>query len=417
MNTDVNTSGDRERCRQDLLTIYQAALQRVDGSRAVYGWLKDAGWDACAVIAIGKAAPAMMHGALQALGEKLRQGLVITRKGYADPRFVSRERITQLESAHPVPDESSLAAGQALLECIATQPGDRPLLFLISGGASSLVEVLAEGIGLDDLQRLNHWLLGSGLDIHAMNSLRCRFSRIKGGGLLRYLSSRPATALLVSDVPGDDPAVIGSGLLYPGMQAELPVALPEWLAALPAMTLPVPVEAAVPHHLVATSAQAVDAAAQQARSLGYSAWTAYPQLTGDAAAQGVAFARFLAEAPPGVHVIGGETTVRLPPNPGRGGRNQHLALAAAWEIAGREDLLILAAGTDGSDGPGEDAGALIDGHTWQRALDEGFDPASAIRQADSGSVLEATGDLITTGPTGTNVMDLLIGLRQPNDTA
>jgi len=105
--------------------------------------------------------------------------------------------------------------------------------------------------------------------------------------------------------------------------------------------------------------------------------------------------------------------VVLPPHPGRGGRNQHLALAAAREIAGRDDLLVLAAGTDGSDGPGEDAGALVDSSSWQRARDEGFDPALALEQADSGSVLEATGDLISTGPTGTNVMDLLIGLKVP----
>ncbi len=413
MITDVNTCSDRERYRRDLLDIYQAALQSVHGERAVARWLSQSDGASFAMAAIGKAAPAMMQGALRALGERLLQGLVITRKGYADPRFASHERIIQMESAHPVPDESSLVAGQALLDFIRDQPEKQPLLFLISGGASSLVKVLPAGISLDDLQNLNRWLLGSGLDIHAMNSLRCRISEIKGGGLLGYIAHRPTTVLLVSDVPGDDPAVIGSGLLFPSPQGKLPAHLPEWLAALP-MRPPVPEQTTVPqHHLVATSAQAVAAGAQKARSLGYVAHAGYPPMEGDAAEQGAAFARSLSEAPPGVHVVGGETTVVLPPHPGRGGRNQHLALAAAREIAGRDDLLVLAAGTDGSDGPGEDAGALVDGSTWQRARDEGFDPALALEQADSGSVLEATGDLISTGPTGTNVMDLLIGLKVP----
>ncbi|HEC05594.1 MAG TPA: DUF4147 domain-containing protein, partial [Thiolapillus brandeum] len=191
MITDVNTCSDRERYRRDLLDIYQAALQSVHGERAVARWLSQSDGASIAVVAIGKAAPAMMQGALRALEERLLQGLVITRKGYADPRFASHERIIQMESAHPVPDESSLVAGQALLDFIWDHPEKQPLLFLISGGASSLVEVLPAGISLDDLQNLNRWLLGSGLDIHAMNSLRCRISDIKGGGLLRYIAHRP----------------------------------------------------------------------------------------------------------------------------------------------------------------------------------------------------------------------------------
>jgi len=112
-------------------------------------------------------------------------------------------------------------------------------------------------------------------------------------------------------------------------------------------------------------------------------------------------------------VMGGETTMKLPESPGRGGRNKHLALVAAREIAGNDQVFVLAAGTDGSDGPGDDAGALVDGHTWQNALQQGLDPQQALRKADSGSILEATGGLLATGPTGTNVMDLLIGLRLP----
>lgn len=409
----TNTDTANERFRRDLLDIYTFALQQVEGELAVSRWLKGRSWGACAVVAIGKAAPAMMRGAMQVLDENLLQGLVITRKGYADPRLPHHPTIVQLESAHPVPDESSLVAGQFLLNFISRQPPDRPLLFLLSGGASSLVEVLPPEIGLTDLQRLNQWLLGSGLDIQAMNNLRCRVSRIKGGGLLRYIQGRPGRVLLISDVPGDDPAVIGSGLLYPQKHKENLPAIPGWISSL-LMENAVRGHQPLTHHLVATSAQAVAAAARRAQALGYPVRADYPLLRGDAAEQGAAFAGFLCGASPGVHILGGETTVLLPQCPGRGGRNQHLALAAAKVLTGRNNVLLLSAGTDGSDGPGDDAGALVDGKTWQRAVDEGLDPELALQQADSGSVLEVTGDLLHTGPTGTNVMDLLIGLRLPS---
>lgn len=410
MNPDITTDSEKGRYRRDLLSIYSAALQEVEGARAVTQYLKSAGNESCAVIAIGKAAAAMMRGAIEVLDTMLHAGLVVTRKGYADPGLVRHPAIAQIESSHPVPDESSLAAGRQLLDFIQGQPLNLPLLFLISGGASSLVEVLVAGVGVEELQRLNHWLLGSGLDIHSMNGLRRRLSRIKGGGLLRFLQGRRGKVLLISDVPGDDPGVIGSGLLYPPTQEQKLPDVPDWLSALP-MESPLSGYTAWPHHLVASSRQAVQAAARRASALGYPVWTDYPLLEGDAAEQGRAFARMLCNAPPGVHIRGGETTVILPPQPGRGGRNQHLALAAARVIAGRDDVFILAAGTDGSDGVGGDAGALVDGKTWKRAQDEALNPALSLQQADSGTILEAMGALVSTGPTDTNVMDLLAGLR------
>ncbi len=412
MKFNLNTEKPAARYRRDLLTIFQAALQRVNGERCVAEWLSAGAGEPCAVIAIGKAAPAMMLGARHSLGDKLLEGLVITREGYASPGLSNHPRIRQIESAHPVPDARSLVAGQLLLDFIAEQPQDRSLLFLISGGTSSLVEVLSDGITLEDLQRLNDWLLSSGLDIRQMNSLRRRISRIKGGRLARYLEGRQARVLLISDVPGDDPAIIGSGLLYPQAQERRLPNVPGWFPALqeqapPRETTP------VPHHLVATSAQAVAAAVQRASELGYAVHGNLPFLQGDAAQQGARFADYLLGATPGMYILGGETTVTLPEHPGRGGRNQHLALTSARAIAGRDDVLILAAGTDGSDGPGEDAGALVDGKTWQRAIDENLDPDLALQQADSGTILQATGDLLSTGPTDTNVMDLLMGLRLP----
>ncbi|WP_456417026.1 glycerate kinase type-2 family protein [Thiolapillus sp.] len=407
-----NTGNAKERFRRDLLDIFMSALQQVEGRQTVSGWLNGAGREACAVVAIGKAAAAMMRGAIQVLDEKLIQGLVVTRKGYADPRLSRHASLIQLESAHPVPDESSLFAGRRLLDFISRQPHDRPLLFLLSGGASSLVEVLSPGVRLEDLRRLNQWLLGSGLDIRGMNSLRCRVSRIKGGGLLQYVQGRPGKVLLISDVPGDDPAIIGSGLLYPQKRQEALPEVPGWISTLLRET-PATGQAPLPHHLIATSSHAVAAAARRARVLEYPVRADYPLLQGEAGEQGAAFAAFLCEASPGVHILGGETTVVLPQHPGCGGRNQHLALAAAKVLAGRDDVLLLSAGTDGSDGSSDDAGALVDGQTWQRAVEEGLDPELALQQADSGRVLEVTGDLVNTGPTGTNVMDLLIGLRLP----
>jgi hydroxypyruvate reductase len=153
------------------------------------------------------------------------------------------------------------------------------------------------------------------------------------------------------------------------------------------------------------------AAAEVGKGLGLAVHFHERFVEGDAAERGRDLARQLVSGPPGLHVWGGETTVHLPERPGRGGRNTHLALAAALELAGRGDCYLLSAGTDGTDGPTEDAGALVDGGTVERASLDGFDAPEALRRADSGSALEASGDLIQTGPTGTNVMDLMLGLR------
>ena len=401
------------RHRHELLKIFRSALHRVAGETAVSRWLSRDGnrADFSAVVAIGKAAPAMMLGARERLETGNLPGLVITRHGHADPRLDAIPGVLQIESGHPVPDETSLEAGQQLLDFLAAAPPDRPVLFLLSGGTSSLVESLPRERTLSDLRRLNEWLLSSGLDIRAMNRLRSRMSRIKAGQLCSCLEGRPATVLLISDVPGDDPAFVGSGLLHPPSFGSVPAELPAAVAGL-LNSDPLPMgPPCADHHLVAVNADAVAAAMARARQLGYQAYAVADSLQGDAAAAGRAFARYLQQAPAGIHVMGGETTVRLPASPGRGGRNQHLALAAAGEIEGRKDILILAAGTDGSDGRSEDAGALVDGDTWQRARDAGLDPRLSLREADSGNLLEATGDLVHTGPTGTNVMDLLIGLR------
>lgn len=412
-------STDPERgpaARNQLRQFFAAALAAVDGRAAVRRALGAAAppgqvW----LIAIGKAAAAMTQGALDGLGPRLLGGLVVDKA--PPPASLTAHGLEVLTGGHPLPTLASLQAGEALLAALARTPPDATLLFLISGGASSLVEVPVAGLALAKLERLNRWLLGSGLPIGPMNLVRTAVSRIKGGGLLAVLPPRSLRALAISDVPGDDPRVIGSGLLVPRPDLGAALAgleLPPWLRAWVDLGLAqrgaVP-RAGPPIELVATLDTAKEAAAQAARAAGLAVRVHPRFLAGDAAGQGRELARQVREGPPGLHIWGGETTVCLPARPGRGGRNQHLALAAAQGLAGHRDCLLLAAGTDGSDGPGADAGALVDGGTLERAARAGFDATDTLARADSGRLLAATGDLIRTGPTGTNVMDLVLGLR------
>jgi hydroxypyruvate reductase len=404
--------------RTQLLQIYQAALRAVAGDHAVASWLQanplEGEW---AVSAVGKAAAAMARGAAQGLGGRLHSGLVITKHGHGDPAL-DPSHFRQLESAHPVPDGSSLDAGRALLGFLDELPEGLPLLFLLSGGASALVEVLPEGMDVDGLAELNRWLLGSGLPIGQMNAIRKRLSRIKGGRLAPYLKGRRCVQLLISDVPGDAPAVIGSGMLVADIGTTLPDAqrLPSWLGALlqsaePAPSADAPFFRTIETHIIAGNEQAHRAAAARAGELGVTVHDHPDHFQGDAELLAERFSDELLGGAPGIHLWGGESSVRLPAEPGRGGRNQHLALAAARHLAGRDKVLLLAAGTDGSDGPTGDAGALVDGGTVSRGEEEGISAAEALARCDAGSFLEASGDLIETGPTGTNVMDLVIGWR------
>ena len=404
--------------RHWLERCYAAGLQAVDGRQRVRCALEDRPltgpvW----LIAIGKAASAMTMGALDHLGSRCLGGLIVDKAPPADPRPFAAFGIEWLTGGHPIPTGESLAAGELLFTALARTPPGATLLFLISGGASSLVEVPVAGLRLAELQQINRWLLGSGLPIGAMNQVRTAISRIKGGGLLTELPARPLRVLAISDVPGDDPAVIGSGLLVPAPDLASTVArldLPPWLRAW--------VDAGLVQRdgqpgqgpaieLVATLEMATSAAAAAARALGLQVLVHPELLAGDAAERGRELARLVIECSPALHVWGGETTIQLPPQAGQGGRNQHLALAAARELCGHPGCLLLAAGTDGSDGPTEDAGALVDAWTVERAAIDGFDAADCLARADSGSLLAATGDLIHTGPTGTNVMDLVLGFK------
>lgn len=409
----------RQRHRHNLLTVLHAALAAVNGRKVVREYLQahPVQGNVC-LIAVGKAAAAMTRGAFDALGDRIVRGLVITKSGHCDTHLLGALPVMCVEAGHPLPDERSLKAGATLVEFLQSAPPDARLLFLISGGASSLVEVLPLGLGLEELHRANAWLLASGLDIGRINRVRKSLSCIKGGRLAAYLRGRPALALLISDVPGDDPSMIGSGMLGPaGSPRGLDdIDLPDWLVAWTRLAPPAPVVGdpvfrGVQTKIVARLADARRAAASHARGLGYEVFLPEEFVAGDAAEAGRRLAREVAGSVPGLCIWGGETTVKLPPDPGRGGRNQSLALAAALEVAGRQDVLLAALGTDGTDGPTEDAGALVDGGTVSRMRLDGLDAARCLAAADAGTCLEASGDLIHTGPTGTNVMDLIIGLK------
>jgi len=367
------------------------------------------------VIAIGKAGGAMALGARDALGERLAGGIVVTKPAHVPAALAGAGEFTILESSHPEPDERSLAAGAALLDYLAGLPPRAPLLFLISGGASSLIESPLPGIGLAELRRVTAWALGSGLAIGEVNAVRRTLSRLKGGGLAALTAAHRRLALMISDVPRNDPAVIGSGLLHavPAARRGLPE-LPREIAdivsragaagASPDSGLPVPVR------IVASVRDACRAAALRGRRYGLEVVVSRRRFAGEAGRLGARLARAVLAGGPGTLLIwGGESTITLPPEAGYGGRNQHLALAAAGSLEGRSGVALLAAGTDGTDGVTADAGAIVDGGTWQRGRDAGLDPRRCLARADAGRFLEAAGDLLHTGPTLTNVGDMVMG--------
>ena len=368
-----------EQIRDDARTIWQAGVDAVGGYNAVTRALKKGPAERPdQIVAVGKAAAAMTRAALDHFGAL--PALVVTKDGHGDGLPTE---VTLIESAHPVPDERSLKAGRALRECVAGMTADSHLLLLVSGGASALAEDLTEGHTLKDLAALNRSLLASGKDITEMNVERRQISRIKGGGLLSAFAGATAQVLAISDVPGDDIAVIGSGI-----------------GALP----PTPNFAATTR-IVASNTHARDAALAEAERRGYQILSSGEELHNDLDTLAHQWGPRLSNMEKGAIILGGEPTVRLPDNPGQGGRNQALALALSRHITGRDDITLIVGGTDGSDGPTDAAGGLVDGSTWTDSAQH------ALNRADSGPYLAANNALLTTGPTGTNVMDLLIALR------
>ena len=397
--------------RELLVHLYQTAIDTVDGRRLVQQWCRDhpaSSFTHC--IAIGKAASAMLQGALD-LRNSIKSALLITARGSATREIKRNKAVSVVESSHPVPDQSSLDAGDALLEFLRGVPAESELLVLISGGTSSLVEVPVDGVSLSQLQQINEYLLGSGKEIHVMNAWRRQFSKIKGGGLLHYVQHLQCTQLIISDVRGNDPAVIGSGLLVQPDDEQHDN--DDWLQShLPATTTRIETCKPVDTHIIGSIEIAKCAAVEEAGHQGLDRFVHEEFISGDAVEQGRAIGEYLHNAPAGIHVWGGETTVKLPETPGLGGRNQSLALSLAKAIEGTDHISVLAAGTDGIDGNTPCAGAIVSGNSMKQVRQMGFDVEAELNKANAGMVLMAIGDLFKPGPTNTNVTDIIIAYKR-----
>jgi hydroxypyruvate reductase len=412
------------------------AISAVDPERLVREELarRDTRFDS--VLAIGKASAAMARGARDLLAAQAARGFTPKRllvRPHSSPSLLD-PGWEQRTGGHPLPDRQSLAAGERLREWLEGIAEGQSLLALISGGASACLELPAPGLELQDLADVQRGLLASGLPIGALNAVRKHLSALKGGGALRCARGK-VLALLLSDVPGNDPATIASGLFaadpstYAGALAAISLAgsqVPAKVRAsleagargeLPETLKPAdPALSRVENVVIGSVRLAVAVVAAGAKRQGFAVREG--ELSGEASRAArdlVARGRAL-EGPAVALILGGESTVTVRNGEGRGGRNGELALAAARELAagvpGQEEV-VLALATDGEDGTTGTAGAAVDGGTWEAIRRAAFDPDAALARHDSLPALgKAPGTLLRTGVTGTNVGDLALYLRR-----
>ncbi len=412
MNTNFNS--DKVNPRKFLIDCWNEGVARVRGEHAVHQALLEYGPQRIdSLLAVGKAASSMCLGAMDFItGEA--QCLVITKYGHTDQRLVEDQRFQIMESAHPIPDQNSIKAGILAMNLVESIRPSQTFLMLVSGGASSLLEVLPEGLGLEYLESLTDVMLANGLDINQINSVRTRISMIKGGKLLALSKSKSAHVLLISDVPQDDPAVIGSGIgcISPSQSSEpkIPENIEAMLERAGLSTKKKQSTPSLPNFsskVIASNTVARMACEQYALKQGFRVVMNEELLHGEINDVVHRISEIILNAPGGVYVFGGEPTVILPKSPGRGGRMQHLALSVAKSICNRSDIHLMAAGTDGTDGPTDAAGGIVDGSTYKK--DAGAD--ISLARADAGTYLDRVGGLFVSGPTGTNVMDIVIILK------
>lgn len=383
------------------------------------------------VIGGGKASVAMAQAVEEVLGDRITSGLVNTKYGYT----ASLRHIGIIEAGHPLPDESGQRGGRRMLELMEQAGADSLVICLISGGGSALLVSPADGLTLADKQELTKSLLRCGATINELNSLRKHLSRMKGGNLARLAYPARIVSLLLSDVVGNPLDVIASGPTVPdkstfadaygvleryGVVDQVPEPVLAHLRRGLAGEIPEtpkpgdPIFANVQNLLVASNEIAADAALEKAKELGFNTLYLSNFVEGEAreiAKFEAALAREVARTGrpvprPACIIAGGETTVTVR-GQGKGGRNQELCLAAALKISGLEDVAIISMATDGSDGPTDASGAIADGKTLERAAAKGLDPWTYLANNDSYEFFRQTGDLLITGPTNTNVNDLL----------
>ena len=415
--------------RRHALAIFRSALAAADPIAAVTRHLARGKYERFRhiyVIGAGKAGASMALAAERALGKRITAGLVNVKDGH----LAKLRRIELNQCGHPVPDERG-AAGAARIAQIAAEAGREDLIIcVISGGASALLPLPAEGITLEQKQATTRLLLACGATIHEINAVRKHISRIKGGQLARLAAPARVESLLLSDVIGDDLDVIGSGPTAPDastfataaaildryqIRDRVPAPVRERIeqgtrGEIPETPKPAdPLFARVRNTIVGGNRLALDAAAAAARSLGYRTLILSSTIEGETrevARMHAAIAREIVQSgrparPPACIITGGETTVTIKGD-GLGGRNQEFVLAAAIDIAGLANTVVFSAGTDGTDGPTDAAGAIADGETLLRnAAARDF-----LDRNDSYRYFESLNDLVITGPTNTNVMDV-----------
>lgn len=429
---------------EDVLAVLDAALAAVEPAQAVQRvmtlndtvlWINGVSYDLeryrrVIVVGGGKASAALAGAVEAALGTRVAAGQINVKYGYTAPL----ERVTLVEAGHPVPDEAGVAGARAMVDLLRGADERDLVLCLISGGGSALMTLPVEGVTLGDMQTLTDLLLRSGAPIQAINSVRKHLSQVKGGQLARLAHPATVVSLIVSDVVGSPLDVIASGPTVPDpttytdalavceryeITEQVPRAIMRHLEAgrdgdvLDTPKAGDPVLAHVQNVIVADNARAAEAAFAAAEARGYNTLLLSTYIEGEAREVGqvlVGLAKEIAAngrpvPAPACLILGGETTVTLRGD-GRGGRNQEMALAAALALGNAPNVAIACLATDGTDGPTDAAGGLVDAQTVARGQARGLSAQAALANNDSYSYLNAMGDLLVTGPTNTNVNDL-----------
>ncbi len=433
---------------ETILAVQQVALAAVEPGSALRRHVQRRGdqltidgrpYDLSAVERIwivggGKAATAMAAATSATLGERLTGGLVVTKYGHADPSLGTGP-VKVVEAGHPLPDEAGVTGARCIAELLDATTDHDLVVAVLSGGGSALLTLPASGLTLADLQETTDLLLRCGATIVELNTVRKHLSQIKGGGLARMAAPAPLVSLILSDVVGDPLDTIASGPTSPDpttfgdawavlerydLVRQVPQSVCEQLKAgldrdIP--DTPKPGDSLfhqVQNVIVGSNRLAAEAAVTEAHLRGLNALLLSTFVEGQAREIGRVAAALAKElvyhdrpvSRPACLVWGGETTVTLR-GQGKGGRNQELALAAALALEGLPDIVLVALGTDGTDGPTDAAGAIATGETVARARSLGLDPIAHLENNDAYPLFDALDDLIRTGPTGTNVNDLL----------
>lgn len=408
--------------RSDAYTIIKESIQQVLPYKAVEKALSGKTFTGnITVIAIGKAAWTMAAAAQKILGTSINKGIVITKYHHSQGNI---EGFEIFEAGHPVPDENSVRATVRVIEAVKNLNEKDQVIFLVSGGGSALFEKPVKGITLSDMKEVTDTLLKCGANIVEINTVRKHLSEVKGGRFASLCAPAKVYSIVLSDVIGDRLDTIASGPAYPDKSTvqeafnilkKYKLTLKE--SVLKALSQETPKKLNnIETKVTGNVSELCKAAAHTAKSLGYTPFILSTTLECEAKEAGYflsSIAREIARGnevgikPPCAIIAGGETTVKVR-GKGLGGRNQELALAAAKGIAGMKDILIFSIGSDGTDGPTDAAGGIVDGNTLDRLQEKGLDIDKILDNNDSYHGLEAVGGLIKTGATGTNVNDMAV---------